>query len=160
MALTDEVLMPGADYQAICNAVRGLTGGTSLLKSGDIAAALGGVKKLTVKTGTITFAEATQSVTIPCGADAQTVVLKLLGGKPETIPHTMTFAVAANRVTAYDTQLQAVGAAWATNGIVGKLSSNQANWDGDSLQIVFGTAVSLAAAEYEWTAYCWEEETE
>lgn len=41
--MTDQVLMPGADYQAICNAVRALTGGTAALKSGDIAGALQGV---------------------------------------------------------------------------------------------------------------------
>ena len=42
--MTDQVLMPGADYQAICNAVRALTGGTAALKSGDIAGALAGVQ--------------------------------------------------------------------------------------------------------------------
>ena len=42
--MTDQVLMPGADYQAICNAVRALTGGKAALKSGDIAGALAGVK--------------------------------------------------------------------------------------------------------------------
>lgn len=43
MALTNQVLMPGADYQAICNKVRELTGGTAPLKSGDIVTALSGV---------------------------------------------------------------------------------------------------------------------
>lgn len=43
MALTDMVLMPGADYQAICNATRTLTGKTEALKSGDISAELGTV---------------------------------------------------------------------------------------------------------------------
>lgn len=42
--MTDQVLMPGADYLAICNAVRVLIGGTAALKSGDIAGALAGVK--------------------------------------------------------------------------------------------------------------------
>ena len=53
MSMTDHVLMPGADYQAICNAVRALTGGTATLKSGDIASALAGVKPggLQVDTG-------------------------------------------------------------------------------------------------------------
>lgn len=37
MSLTDVVLMPGEDYQDICNAVRAKTGKTDLLKSGDIA---------------------------------------------------------------------------------------------------------------------------
>lgn len=43
MALTNQVLMPGADYQAICNKVRELTGWTAPLKSGDIVTALSGV---------------------------------------------------------------------------------------------------------------------
>lgn len=40
MNLTDMVLMPGADYQAICDAIRERTGNTALLKSGDIPAAI------------------------------------------------------------------------------------------------------------------------
>ena len=38
MALTDYVLMPGADYLALCNAIRAKTGKTETLKSGDLAA--------------------------------------------------------------------------------------------------------------------------
>ena len=34
--MTDQVLMPGADYQAICNAVRALTGATTALESGTV----------------------------------------------------------------------------------------------------------------------------
>lgn len=40
MALTDQVIMPGSDYQAICDATRKLTGETATLKSGDIYAEL------------------------------------------------------------------------------------------------------------------------
>lgn len=43
MALTNQVLMPGADYQGICDQTRRLTGGTAPLKSGDIVTALSGV---------------------------------------------------------------------------------------------------------------------
>ena len=43
MALTDRVIMPGADYQAICDAVRAKTGGTNVLKSGEIAPAITGI---------------------------------------------------------------------------------------------------------------------
>lgn len=43
MALTEVVRMPGADYQAICDAVRAKTGGTELLKSGDIPGAIEGI---------------------------------------------------------------------------------------------------------------------
>lgn len=41
MALTDQVIMPGSDYQAICDKVRNLTGKTGTLKSGYIPEALG-----------------------------------------------------------------------------------------------------------------------
>jgi hypothetical protein len=41
MALTDQVIMPGSDYQAICDATRSLTGKTGVLKSGDISTELG-----------------------------------------------------------------------------------------------------------------------
>ena len=37
MALTDMVMMLGADYQAICDTIRSKTGSTELLKSGDLA---------------------------------------------------------------------------------------------------------------------------
>lgn len=63
--MTDQVLMPGADYQAICNAVRALTGGTEALKSGDIAGALAGVTPYSVEEGTIVLTE-DGSITIPC----------------------------------------------------------------------------------------------
>lgn len=43
MSLTDMVVMPGADYKAICDAIRAMTGGTALIKSGDIAAAIKGI---------------------------------------------------------------------------------------------------------------------
>ncbi len=41
--MTDMVMMPGANYQAICDAVREKTGGTALLKSGELAALIGGI---------------------------------------------------------------------------------------------------------------------
>ena len=37
MALTDYVIMPGTDYQAICDAIRAKTGKTDVIKSGDAA---------------------------------------------------------------------------------------------------------------------------
>lgn len=44
MALTEIVIMPGEDYQAICDSVRAKTGGTELLKSGEVAPAIDGIK--------------------------------------------------------------------------------------------------------------------
>ena len=46
MALTDQVLMPGSDYQAICDATRNLTGKTATLKSGEISTELNSVTPL------------------------------------------------------------------------------------------------------------------
>lgn len=40
MALTDQVIMPGSDYQAICDATRSLTGNTGTLKSGNVSSEL------------------------------------------------------------------------------------------------------------------------
>lgn len=44
MALTEMVIMPGEDYQAICDSVRAKTGRTELLKSGEVAPAIDGIK--------------------------------------------------------------------------------------------------------------------
>lgn len=76
MALTDEVLMPGADYQAICNAVRVLTGGTAALKSGDIAPALAGVSGGGLLHGTVTPTETGLSITIPTGSPCNNLALR------------------------------------------------------------------------------------
>ena len=43
MALTDYVIMPGADYQAACDAIREKTGKTAAIKSGDLASEIGGI---------------------------------------------------------------------------------------------------------------------
>lgn len=40
MALTDMVIMPGADYQAVCDAIREKTGSAGYLRSGELAAAI------------------------------------------------------------------------------------------------------------------------
>ena len=44
MSLTDMVIMPGVDYQAVCDAVREKTGGTEIIKSGDMAELIRGIK--------------------------------------------------------------------------------------------------------------------
>lgn len=41
MALTEYVMMPGADYQAACDMLRSKTGKTDLIKSGDLATEIG-----------------------------------------------------------------------------------------------------------------------
>lgn len=50
MSLTDMVIMPGADYQDICDAVRKREHTTDILKSGDIAPAILGKGKPVYKT--------------------------------------------------------------------------------------------------------------
>ena len=42
--LTDYVIMPGSDYQNICNSVRSKTGGTDVLKSGEVSAAIDSIQ--------------------------------------------------------------------------------------------------------------------
>ena len=43
MALTNYVLMPGADYKGICDAVRAKTGKSELIKSGELASEISGI---------------------------------------------------------------------------------------------------------------------
>lgn len=43
MALTNYVLMPGADYQAACDAIRAKTGKTNALKSGELASEISAI---------------------------------------------------------------------------------------------------------------------
>ena len=42
MALTEQVIMPGADYQDACDAIREKTGGTDLIKSGEMGGLIRG----------------------------------------------------------------------------------------------------------------------
>lgn len=42
--MTDYVIMPGADYQAICDATRTKAGETAKLKSGEVAGKITGLK--------------------------------------------------------------------------------------------------------------------
>lgn len=49
MSLTDYVIMPGTDYQSICDAVREKTGGTDVIKSGDMAGQIEGIESVTWK---------------------------------------------------------------------------------------------------------------
>lgn len=43
MALTDYIIMPGADYQAACDKIREKSGKTDLIKSGDLASEIEGI---------------------------------------------------------------------------------------------------------------------
>lgn len=43
MSLTDYVIMPGADYQDACDAIREKTGGTEMIKSGEMGGLIRGI---------------------------------------------------------------------------------------------------------------------
>lgn len=43
MSLTNMVIMPGSDYQEVCDAIREKTGGIDPIKSGDMAAQIRGI---------------------------------------------------------------------------------------------------------------------
>lgn len=62
--------MPGADYQAICDAVRTKTGGTDLLKSGDIASVISSIPvgaQVAQGSFTVPLASSLRSVSLSCG---------------------------------------------------------------------------------------------
>ena len=44
MALTEQVIMPGADYEDACDAIREKTGGTDLIKSGEMGGLIRGIE--------------------------------------------------------------------------------------------------------------------
>lgn len=73
MALTDQVIMPGSDYQAICDATRSLTNTTGVLKSGELASKilsgksslpLRKVTTLQISDGVATFSSKTRYITV------------------------------------------------------------------------------------------------
>lgn len=81
MALTDQVIMPGSDYQAICDATRSLTGTTGTLKSGEVAAKiLSGVKTET-KTVALDMASGNQIIDSTSGKYMTQVTVE----KPSTL---------------------------------------------------------------------------
>ena len=54
--MTDYVIMPKEDYQAICNAVRNKTDKAELIKSGDMASEIGGIDTIP-KTAAIDYSD-------------------------------------------------------------------------------------------------------
>lgn len=92
MALTDQVIMPGSDYQAICNATRSLTGTTGTLKSGEIAdKILSGksslpfrkVTTLQISDGVVTFNSKSKYITVIAqhqNLSSNNILTAILGG--------------------------------------------------------------------------------
>lgn len=153
--MTDQVLMPGADYQAICNAVRALTGGTAALKSGDIAGALGGVKKLTVQTGTVTPTEDTPTLTVPVVGTPKLLTIRTGNHDPLTgsLLAVTSVDVVTNDTSPRNTKALVVQPNGAEGGFV-----SSANVEQNGVTMEFSsTRVFVGGRTYNWTAYFWED---
>ena len=155
--MTDQVLMPGADYQAICNAVRALTGGTEALKSGDIAGALSGVKRLTVQTGTFTPASDTSALTVPVVGTPKLLAIRTGNHDPLT---GSLLAVTSVDVVPNDTSPRNTKALVVQqNGAEGGFVTGATIADGGVAFEFSSTRVFVGGRTYSWTAYFWEDET-
>lgn len=155
--MTDQVLMPGADYQAICNAVRGLTGGTAALKSGDIAGALAGVKRLTVQAGTVTPTSNTSTLTVPVVGTPKLLTIRTGNHDPLTgsLLAVTSVDVVPNDTSRRNTKVLVVQ----QNGAEGGFTTGATIADGGVTFEFSATRVFVGGRTYSWTAYFWEEET-
>lgn len=155
--MTDQVLMPGADYQAICNAVRALTGGKAALKSGDIAGALAGIKRLTVQAGTVTPTADTHTLTVPVVGTPKLLTIRTGNHDPLTgsLLAVTSVDVVTNDTSPRNTKALVVQPSGAEAGFV-----SSANVEQNGVTMEFSsTRVFVGGRTYNWTAYFWEEET-
>lgn len=149
--MTDQVLMPGADYLAICNAVRALTGGTAELKSGDIAGALAGVKRIDKLTGTWTPTEDTATCDISFRKGANLIYIKA--------PSSMTLEKRFFNVFFYDMpDERALNCACSVmnNGKTRGGALKASNASGFSFVSPASLFLFAGGITYTWTAYYWE----
>lgn len=155
--MTDQVLMPGADYQAICNAVRGLTGGTAALKSGDIAGALAGVKKLTAQTGTVTPTADTHTLTVPVVGTPKLLTIRTGNHDPLTgsLLAVVSVAVVPNDTFTRNTMAYVVQ----PDGAAGVFTASATIADSGVTFAFSANRVFVGGRTYNWTAYFWEDET-
>ena len=155
--MTDQVLMPGVDYQAICAAVRALTGGTAALKSGDIPGALGGVKKLTVQTGTFTPTSNTATLTVPVVGTPKLLTIRTGNHDPLTgsLLAVTSVDVVPNETSRRNTKALVVQ----QNGAEGGFVTGATIADGGVTFEFSSTRVFVGGRTYNWTAYFWEDET-
>lgn len=88
MALTDQVIMPGSDYQAICDATRSLTNTIGVLKSGELASKilsgksslpLRKVTTLQISDGVATFSSETRYITVIAQHQNQSILTAIVG---------------------------------------------------------------------------------
>lgn len=155
--MTDQVLMPGADYQAICNAVRALTGGKAVLKSGDIARALAGVKRLTVQAGTVTPTADTHTLTVPVVGTPKLLTIRTGNHDPLTgsLLAVTSVDVVPNDASPRNTKVLVVQ----PNGAEGGFVTGATIADGGVTFEFSSTRVFVGGRTYNWTAYFWEDET-
>lgn len=155
--MTDQVLMPGADYLAICNAVRALTGGTAELKSGDIAGALAGVKKLTVQTGTFTPTSNTVTLTVPVVGTPKLLTIRTGNHDPLT---GSLLAITSVDVVPDDTSRRNTKVSvMQSNGVENFFTTRATIADGGVTFAFSAGRVFVGGRTYNWTAYFWEDET-
>lgn len=146
MALTDQVIMPGSDYQAICDATRALTGKTGVLKSGDISTELGTIGiveqatpslTLNAATGVVT-AEATQAAgLVAAGTKKATTQLATQAAKTVTPTEAQQTAVASGKYTTGDVVVAAVPTTYVGSGVARK-SSSDLTADGATVNVPAG----------------------
>lgn len=152
--MTDQVLMPGADYQAICNAVRALTGGKAALKSGDISGALAGVKRLTVQTGTVT--PTADTPTLAVATDGKPRLLWISTDDHGVLTGSL-LAVTSVAVVPVDGVLRntMVNVVQPSGAEAGFVSSANVEQNGVTMEFS-STRVFVGGRTYYWTAYFWE----
>lgn len=155
--MTDQVLMPGADYQVICNAVRALTGGKAVLKSGDIARALAGVKRLTVQAGTVTPTADTHTLTVPVVGTPKLLTIRTGNHDPLTgsLLAVTSVDVVPNDTSRRNTKVLVVQ----SNGVEGGFTTSATIADGGVTFAFSAGRVFVGGRTYNWTAYFWEDET-
>lgn len=155
--MTDQVLMPGADYQAICNAVRALTGGNAVLKSGDIAGALAGVKRLTVQAGTVTPTADTHTLTVPVVGTPKLLTIRTGNHDPLTgsLLAVTSVDVVQNDTSRRNTKVLVVQ----SNGVEGGFTTSATIADGGVTFAFSAGRVFVGGRTYSWTAYFWEDKT-
>lgn len=155
--MTDQVLMPGADYLAICNAVRALTGGKAALKSGDIAGALAVVKRLTVQAGTVTPTSNTSTLTVPVVGTPKLLTIRTGNHDPLT---GSLLAVTSVDVVPNDTSRRNTNVSvMQPNGKEAGFTTRATIADGGVTFAFSAGRVFVGGRMYNWTAYFWEDET-
>ena len=155
--MTDQVLMPGADYLAICNAVRALTGGKAVLKSGDIAGVLAGVKRLTVQAGTVTPTADTHTLTVPVVGTPKLLTIRTGNHDPLTgsLLAVTSVDVVPNDTSRRNTKVLVVQ----SNGVEGGFTTSATIADGGVTFAFSAGRVFVGGRVYKWVAYYWEDVT-